>query len=205
MVGHEACPQGEDPAGCDVEDAARGHVEHRHEHGEQEERRAEVPLVDEDQEGAEGGDEDGAEVARLGDAQRTDLPVDHRHGLGPFREVGGEEHGDEHLGDLAWLEREHPIDEGDVDPHPQSRPVDGRPVDRQPIGEEREEQERHRGGQQYVPVPLENGDAARPQQPQHTDGHGRRDHERPPLEGCQVAVDPVDLDESDGREERRGR
>ena len=89
-----------------VADAARGDVEHDHEHGEEERRAAQIPLEDDDEQAHAPHDEHGREHAQARQREGTHLVRGGAQQLAVLGQIGREEDGDEHLGDLAGLKGE---------------------------------------------------------------------------------------------------
>ena len=81
-----------------------GQVEHRDEQTEEEQRRAEVALEDEDGDRRGPHDEDRAEVPRPGQVQAEDLGAGQRERVAVRHQVAGEEDRERDLGELGGLE-----------------------------------------------------------------------------------------------------
>ncbi len=96
----------------EVQQAFGGDPHHHHEEGEEQQRRAEVALADHDDHREAPGEQDRRDVARLGQAERADVPGAGGDQLASFGEVSGEEHGEGELGELTRLE----VDRADAHP-----------------------------------------------------------------------------------------
>ena len=159
-----------------------GDPDHHHEQGEEQQRRAEVALVDHHDEGDEPGGDHRAQVLRVGEPQRADLPDAGGDELALVGEVGGEEDGQDDLGDLAGLE----VDRSD--PDPDAAAVDGL-ADARQQGEQQQADAEHGEG---VAVALERAGALH--QPERR--HERHDPDGGPrgLVGREPLVEPGDDD-----------
>ena len=93
-------------AGDEVRGAVGRDVEHRHEHGEEQQRRAEVLLRTMHEDRDAPGEQQRAEVLRVGQVQPADAAAARREQLALLDQVGGEEHDQQHLRRLAGLEVE---------------------------------------------------------------------------------------------------
>ena len=89
-----------------------GDPHHRDEHREEQERRSEVSLHDENDQRDAPRETDGAEVLRLGQVQRPELEAAHAQQFSVFDEVRREEDGECDLRDLTRLEAQA----GETDP-----------------------------------------------------------------------------------------
>ena len=112
---HEADDEVADPLG--------GDPHHHDEQGEEQQRRAEVALADHHDDGEAPGQQDRQQVARLGQAQRTDAPRALGDQLAVLGQVAGEEDGQQQLGELAGLEVDRPEADPDLRPaDPEAEP-----------------------------------------------------------------------------------
>ena len=141
-----------------------GDVEHRDEEAEEEQRRAEVLLEDEDEQREHPRDEDRAEVAAAREGEAEDPLAGEREHVAGLHEVAGEEDREGDLGELARLEVERP--EADPDLRAVDRPADDRARAAAAAGRSRRPSTRRCSGA------AAGGRAAR------DDGDGERDGER---------------------------
>ena len=119
--------------------ALGGDVEHGDEQPEEQQRRAEVLLEDEDEEAEDPGDEDRPEVATAREGEAEHLATGEREGVAGLHEVAGEEDGQDDLGDLTGLEGERPQAD------PDARAVDGAADARQQRQDQQAEADDRRG------------------------------------------------------------
>ena len=132
-------------------------VEQRDEDAEEQQRRAEVALEDQDAEAGDPGDEDRPEVAGARQVDADDAAAGQRQHVALGHQVAGEEDDQQDLGELAGLEREA----GEPDPDP--RAVDGGADQRQ----QRQQQQHEAGEHGGVGEALQ--DAVVAHQDQHDD------------------------------------
>lgn len=154
--GREQQPDG-DPA-----DPAGGREQHDHEEAEEEQRGSQVPLQDEH---ADGEQPDGEDRAEHPAGQQPQLPEEGAAGEGQGgavrREVGGEEDGEQDLGELPRLEGEP------GEPDPDVRAVDGRE-------EDGHQHQRERHGDGEVRVLLQHPVVAQQRHHEHEEHHPER-------------------------------
>ena len=182
--------RGEQEAEDDPARPARGDVEHRDEHAEEQEAGAEVVLADDHAEGEHPHDEDRPEVAGAGEADEQEPAPHHGEGVPPRDEEPGEEDGERDLRDLAGLE----VERADADPD-----VGGRAAEAQ-AGDQGQHEQHDRREHRDVRVALQHPVVA--DEEQHDDRGA--DAERRPedlarpvvvvvLDARGAEVDPVDL------------
>ncbi len=104
LVSGETCEQGEHTAGDQVPGRAGGGIEKEDEAGEEEHRGAEISLGDEDEDTQRPGDEEGKQLAGLGQPDRSDLAVRLAQCVLVVGEIASHERHQAELGDLGRLE-----------------------------------------------------------------------------------------------------
>ena len=148
--------------------AARRDVEHRREHAEEEQRRADVLLVREHDQSHAPRQQQRAEVADRWQVPAPDSHAAVRQQLALVDEIRREEGDQQHLGDLARLEAER------TERDPEAPAVDGAPD----AGRERQEQEQQAEQQGGVPVSLEDSHVAHDDERENEHADGDRDPHR---------------------------
>ena len=185
----------EHPRAGDEERGAFGRdVEHDREHGEEQERRAQVLLADHHDEREAPRQDERPEMPGGRDAQPRDAAAAGREYLAFVDEVSGQEDDEKDLRQFAGLEVDR------AEPNPQAGAIDLTAEPGRKGKQQREEPEEEEG----VPVPLEQMHA--PDEQERPDERGDTHHGPDRLARCKlvlrVAVDTGDDDEPDAVQER---
>ena len=117
LVGGEPADDQQDQADDDVARSGRGHVDEREEHGEEEQRRAQVALDDDDRERDRPHDEHRQEVRQGRQAERPQAGALVGQQRPVLRQVARQEHDQDDLEQLGRLPADRPDAQG------QERPV----------------------------------------------------------------------------------
>ena len=171
----------------------RGHPQQGDEQGEEQQRRPEVALGDQDDEGEPPRQQDGAEMLEVGDHGGTDSVRGDRQQLALLDQVRGEEDAERHLGELAGLEADA------AEPHPQPGPVDVASDDR----EQRHQQQADADQGERVAEALQVADP--PHQDERSDEGADAEGRPHRLQPRQLVVEPGDEDIADAVEQGRQR
>ena len=175
----------------DVDEPARGEIEHRQEHAEEEQRRAEVVHQHEQRQRAADHQRERGEMLEMRQADAQHALLTAREQLALLAQVGRHEQHEPELRELARLEGEP------ADADPDARPVHDR-AGRVGGGDRRREREQG-GHAEQVAVALEH--AVVRERRQHCDEAADADRQPDRLIAGAGRIEAVDLDDADGDEQ----